>query len=121
MTRWAKFPQLDEYALDAASLRARWAQLHRGDCEPCPADPAVLEAWVLFHAGEFQQASRAGLAAGGAGITVANKATCIHANYLETKEKTRLELFQEVAQRAEAQAAREPENPNAWYLSLIHI
>jgi tetratricopeptide (TPR) repeat protein len=55
------------------------------------------------------------LAAGGAGITVANKATAVHANYLEKKEKHKLDLFMEVAQRAEAQAAEEPKNPNAWY------
>ena len=46
----------------------------------------------------------------------ANKATCIYATYLEKKEKTRLELFLDVAQRAEAQALREPANATAWYL-----
>jgi tetratricopeptide (TPR) repeat protein len=46
---------------------------------------------------------------------VANKASCIYANYLEKKEKTRLDLFMEVAQRAEAQASREPKNPAAWF------
>jgi tetratricopeptide (TPR) repeat protein len=46
---------------------------------------------------------------------VANKATCIYANYLEKKEKVRLDLFLEVARRAEAHAGTEPDNPNAWY------
>jgi tetratricopeptide (TPR) repeat protein len=115
MNRWCAFPQLGQYPFDAATVQARWSQLHRGDCEPLPADPAVLQAWVLFHSGEFQKAAQAGLSAGGAGLTVANKATCIHANYLEKKEKVRLELFLEVAQRAEVQATSEPANPNAWY------
>jgi tetratricopeptide (TPR) repeat protein len=101
--------------LDAATLRACWPKLHRGDCEPLPADPAVLQAWMLFHSGDFRGAAQAGLAAGGAGVTVANKATCIHANYLEKREKVRLELFLEVAQRAAIQAASEPGNANAWY------
>jgi tetratricopeptide (TPR) repeat protein len=70
---------------------------------------------VLFHNGEFEQAAAAGLNAGGAGITVANNATAIYANYLEPKEKTRLDLFVQVAERAAAQAAQEPENANAWY------
>jgi tetratricopeptide (TPR) repeat protein len=48
-------------------------------------------------------------------VTVAHKATCIHANYLEKKEKLRLELFQQVAERAAEQAVAEPSNPNAWY------
>jgi tetratricopeptide (TPR) repeat protein len=55
------------------------------------------------------------VAAGGAGITVANKATAIYATYLEAREKTRLDLLQHAAQRAEQQAAAEPDNPNAWY------
>jgi tetratricopeptide (TPR) repeat protein len=75
----------------------------------------VIRAWVLFHNGDFQPASEAGLRAGGAGITCANKAACIYANYLEKKEKARLDLFLEAAQRAEAHAAAEPGNANAWY------
>ncbi len=75
----------------------------------------MLDAWVLFHAGEFRKAFDAGLKAGGDGITVANKAQAIYANYLEKNEKTRLAMFQEVMARAQAQAAAEPKNPNAHY------
>jgi len=53
--------------------------------------------------------------AGGAGITVANKAQAIYANYLEKSEKTKLALFMEVAERAEAQATDDPKNANAHY------
>jgi len=115
MAAWTAFPHLGDYAFDAASTAQQWHRLHAGDAEPLPADPAVLQAWALFHAGHFEQAAQAGLRAGGAGITLANKATCIHANYLERSEKHRLDLFQEVAQRAQAQAAQEADNPNAWY------
>jgi tetratricopeptide (TPR) repeat protein len=115
MAKWTAFPHAGDYAFDAASLKKNWARLHQGDCEPLPKDAAVLQAWVLFHNGEFQKAAEAGLKAGGAGITVANKATSIYANYLENKEKTKLELFMEVAQRAEAQQAADPKNANAWY------
>lgn len=115
MGQWTAFPRPGDYRHDAASVTRAWADLHGGDAEPLPADAQVLAAWVLFHNGEFQQAREAGLAAGGAGITVANKATCIYANYLEKKEKARLELFLEAAERAEAQARAEPGNANAWY------
>ena len=115
MARWTAFPHAGDYALDAASLKKNWARLHQGDCEPLPKEAAVLQAWVLFHNGEFQKAAEAGLKAGGSGITVANKATCIYANYLETKEKVKLDLFMEVADRAEAQQASEPKNANAYY------
>lgn len=115
MAPWNPFPHPGAYAFDAAGLAKNWARLHRGDCEPLPRDAAVLRAWVLFHNGEFQRAAEAGLKAGGNGITVASKATCIYANYLENKEKTKLDLFMEAAQRAEAQQAADPKNPNAWY------
>ena len=115
MAKWNTFPHPGAFAFDAASLKQNWARLHRGDCEPLPKDDAVLKAWVLFHNGEFQQAAEAGLKTGGDGITVASKATCIYANYLENKEKARLDLFMEAAQRAEAQQAANPKNPNAWY------
>ena len=98
-----------------AKLKKQWARLHLGDAEPLPKDEKVLAAWALFHAGEFQKACEAGLKAGGAGITVANKAQSIYANYLEKSEKTKLAMFQEVAQRAEAQIAEDPKNANAHY------
>jgi tetratricopeptide (TPR) repeat protein len=46
---------------------------------------------------------------------VANKATCIYATYLEKKEKIRLDLYLEVAQRCEAQLAHNPQCTNAHY------
>jgi tetratricopeptide (TPR) repeat protein len=115
MPKWTAFPHTGDYAFDAAALKKSWGRLHQGDCEQLPKEAGVLQAWVLFHNGEFQKAAEAGLKAGGAGITVANKATSIYANYLETKEKTKLDLFMEVAERAEAQQAAEPKNANAYY------
>lgn len=116
MAKWTAFPHdKADYTYDAAALKKHWARLHAGDAEPLPKDDKVLAAWALFHAGEFQKAYDAGLKAGGAGITVANKAQAIYANYLEKNEKTKLEMFMEVAERAEAQQAEEPKNANAYY------
>jgi tetratricopeptide (TPR) repeat protein len=115
MAKWTAFPHVGEYSFDAATVRSEWARLHAGDAEPLPKDEAVLAAWVLFHSGEFQLAAQAGLQAGGDGITVANKATCIYANYLEKREKNKLELLLEVAERAEAQGLADAKNANAWY------
>jgi tetratricopeptide (TPR) repeat protein len=113
---WARFPYADKrYLHTAATLKKGWSRLHLGDQEPHPKDGAVVDAWIAFHAGDFEQAARAGLAAGGAGITVANKATAIYANYLEDNEKKKLALFEEVAERAEKQQAAEPKNANAFY------
>ncbi|WP_284618993.1 hypothetical protein [Aquabacterium humicola] len=116
MAKWTAFPYDNgAYTYDAATLKKQWARLHAGDAEPLPKDDKVLAAWALFHAGEFQKAYDAGMKAGGAGITVANKAQAIYANYLEKSEKTKLAMFQEVAERAEAQAAEDPKNANAHY------
>ena len=116
MARWTPFPyDTAEYTLDAATLKRKWARLHAGDAEALPDDDRVLAAWALFHAGEFQKAFDAGLKAGGGGVTVANKAQAIYANYLEKSEKTRLAMFLEVSERAEAQQAEDPKNPNAYY------
>ncbi len=115
MAPWTAFPQLGEFSHDAGSVTRAWARLHAGDAEPLPADPRVLQAWVLFHNGHFQRAFEAGLAAGGAGVTVANKAGCIYANYLEKNEKVRHDLFLQAADRAALQAGAEPSNANAFY------
>ena len=115
MSKWTAFPHAGEYNFDSAKVRRNWSRLHASDAEPLPKEPAVLEAWALFHSGAFHHAALAGLKAGVPGYTVTNKATCIHANYLEKKEKQRLDLYMEVASRAEAQQLVEPENANAWY------
>jgi tetratricopeptide (TPR) repeat protein len=122
MAKWTAFPYDGaEYTYDAAALKKHWARLHTGDAEPWPKDEKVQAAWALFHAGEFQKAFDAGLKAGGAGITVANKAQAIYANYLEKSEKTKLAMFLEVAERAEAQQASEPKNANAYYWQAYAI
>lgn len=121
MATWTQFPNLGTYQHNKASIEKHWARLHAGDCEPLPQSADVLEAWVLFHNGEFQKATEAGLKAGGAGITAANKASCIHATYLEPTEKRRLDLFVEVAQRAETQATAHPDYANAWYFQAYAL
>lgn len=115
MHQWTPFPYPGAYRFDAASLPDHWARLHRGDAEPLPTEPDVLRAWALFHNGDFQQAAEAGLALDAAGATVANKATCIYANYLEPREEARLLLLKTAASRAEAQQHQAPDLAGAWY------
>lgn len=115
MAPWTAFPYAGDYAFDTTSVQKNWGKLHIGDAEPLPQDPKLIDAWVMFHNGEFQQAAQAGLKAGAQGISLANKAACMYASYLEPKEKTRLDLFLEVAQRAEAQTKTDPQNTNAHY------
>lgn len=115
MADWKPFPHTGHPLIDAERLRTLWARLHRGDAEPWPDEPAVVQAWVLFHNGEFQRAAGAGLALGDAGMNVANKATCIYATYLEARAQARETLLLDAAARAEALQQRHPENTGAWY------
>ncbi len=115
MATWSPFLSADSVQFDAASLQKNWPRLHRCDAEPMPANEDVLQAWVLFHNGDFQQAAEAGLKAGTDGVTVANKATSVYARFLEKREKTKLDLFLEVADRAQVQQALVPGNPNAYF------
>jgi tetratricopeptide (TPR) repeat protein len=113
---WAAFPHAAKtFAYPGESLKKSWDVLHRGDCEPFPKDADIQEAWRLFHQGKFAEAVALGLALGGAGITVANKAQAIYANSLEPKENAKIALFEEAMKRADAQAKSEPKNPNAHY------
>lgn len=115
MATWTAFCCSDMYPFDAHSVKKYWARLHAGDQEPLPDDEQVLHAWVHFHRGEFEQAAELGALAGQRGTAVASKATCIYANYLEPKEKNRLRLFKDVAERAAALSTAEPGNANAFY------
>ena len=115
--KWKAFPHpARAYAYAGDALKKGWDRLHRGDCEPFPRDKAAQDAWRHFHAGEFAEAVAAGMKAGGAGITAANKAQAIYANGVETREAVRIALFEEVMKRAETQAKAEPKNANAHYL-----
>ena len=114
-TLWEPTPFAGAFAFDADAVATHWARLHASDAQPLPDDDAALRAWAMYHRGEFRAAFDAGLRLGGAGVTVANKACCIYANYLEPSEPARLALFLETAERARSQTLQEPLNPAAWY------
>jgi len=115
MANWTAFPYAGDYTFDTASVAKHWDRLHVGDAEPLPNDDKVLQAWALFHNGEFQEAMSMGLSLGGDGLTVANKSSCVYATYLEKNETARLNLYLDVVRRAEAQAKASPQNFNAHY------
>ena len=117
MAKWTAFPYSDDaYEYDAASLKKRWARLHRGDTEPFPKRKEVIDAWIDFHAGRFADAVDKGLAAGSAGHNAANKAAAIYATYLEKSDRNKMAILESVAERCEALQAEDPRNANAYYL-----
>jgi hypothetical protein len=118
MANWQAFsPRLP---LTADQVRALWPRLHCGDHEPCPADAALLNAWSLFHQGDFEAAVSHGLSLTAQGMhsawTVVNRATAVYANYVEPLESQRLALLHQAAEQAQAHVALQPDNANAWYL-----
>jgi tetratricopeptide (TPR) repeat protein len=113
---WTKFPHPDDaYVYTAASLKKAWARLHVGDCEAFPKKAALVDAWIAFHAGDFETAVKLGLDAGVDGYSVAHKAACMYATYLEKNDKKKIAMFEEVAERCERHQAEQPDNAAAWY------
>jgi hypothetical protein len=115
MTTWMPYPYAGDHAFTVGNLEKSWGKLHAGDAEPLPLHSDVRAVWCHFHNGEFARANDEGLRLGESGLTAANKACCVYANYLEPSEQSRLRLFLDVAERAQEQARQHPENANAWY------
>lgn len=112
---WARVPYPDVPAIDAATLEVQWRQLHAGQGLQTPPPEPLIEGWVRYHRGDFEQAVDIGLLHGSHGLALANQATAVYANYLERRESVRLALFRQVAERAGAQATAEPDNCQALY------
>ena len=144
-TAWAAFPYPDEqFEYAGAALKKHWDRLHQGDCEPYPSaqqltklakgnralvdsipefagdfaalSERVLEAWRLYHRGDFHAAAELGVSVGVPGYAAANKATAMHAHYLEQNKPAKLKLFQDIATRADAARGILPNDPNSHYL-----
>lgn len=113
---WKKFPYPDQaFEYTAATLKHAWRSLHAGDAEPWPRDGALVDAWIDFHAGRFEAAAHAGLDIGMAGYPVANKATCVHAVYLDPSASSKCARLQQVANRCEQQQGQQPDSAAAFY------
>ncbi|MET3107049.1 tetratricopeptide (TPR) repeat protein [Oxalobacteraceae bacterium GrIS 2.11] len=113
---WRKFPYPDpSYIYSADSLKKNWKRLHTGDAEKCPDSAPLLAAWSAFHAGDFEHACTAGLKLGMDGYTVANKATCIYANYLEQERERKIRLFEDVSERCVEQQKACPKLASGYY------
>jgi tetratricopeptide (TPR) repeat protein len=122
MPNWTSFPH-PEPAYDYANdrLKEAWDDLHAGDCEPFPADPELQEAWRCFHRGDFQQAVERADAIGIEAHAVANKATGIHATYLESDARRQQALFLQAIERAERAIEALPDDPNSHYFHAFNL
>lgn len=113
---WNSYPYpQDAWRYTPETLQAHWQRLHAGDVEPWPQRAALVQAWLAYHAGDFESAARQGLAVGVPGYSVAHKATCVYATHLEPDEARKLALFEEVAERCERQQVEQPDNAAGYY------
>jgi len=144
-TTWAAFPYPQEsFQYTGAALKKHWDRLHHGDREPYPSaqrlsklakgnralvdsipdfdgdfaalSERVLEAWRLYHRGDFHGAAELGAGLGVPGYAAANKAIAMYAHYLEQGKQAKLELFQDIAARADEARGILPDDPNSHYL-----
>jgi hypothetical protein len=65
---------------DAVGSEKNWARSHVSDVEPWPKQAALVQAWIAFHTGNFEQAARCGLDCGLDGYRAAHKASFGHAD-----------------------------------------
>jgi len=115
MSAWLPCPHAADYPFDVERVRREWPRLHALDAEPLPDNPLALQAWALFHGGQFETAESMGLAAGPAGAAVANRADATYATLLEPSETARAELYRRIHIRARAFAIQRPDKASGWY------
>lgn len=119
---WAAFPHPDKtYAQTAASLKKNWDRLHKGDREPFPKDDAGVQAWIAYHAGEFEKAWELGRGAGAGGHNAAVKAALVYGSYLENSDAKKLKIFEDAAKSCEELQKKDPKNVNAFYLHAFAL
>jgi hypothetical protein len=143
--KWNPFPyDAKPYSYEGGKLKAAWAELHAGDCEPFPdaafvtdafarhprlkgkldaeaTAVALQSAWRAYHRGDFGAAVEEGAALGAVGANAANKAANIYATYLEPESEAKREILLAAAARAEALQAVAPDFPNAFYFHALAL
>jgi tetratricopeptide (TPR) repeat protein len=107
------------FDLAGSALEQRWSQLHAGNREPFPADPAVQDAWRAYHEGRFEEAVDLGESQGRLGLVPAAFAATIYAQYLEMDEERKVEIFERAMQIAERATEACPDNANAFYMYAV--
>lgn len=136
---WAVFPNDDSnFHYEGDALFDNWEALHRGDREPWPdadrvglLDPGhanpeaaaakLAEAWRCFHRGDFAGAVTLAEDIGLIAHAVANKASGIHADYLEDDDDVKLAIYQSAIKRAESAIKAFPEDTNAHYFHAFAL
>jgi tetratricopeptide (TPR) repeat protein len=147
MREWKPFPHDNTpFIFDDDGLSQNWPALHRGDLVPFPDTAWVQEqlkieprvgpenfsgdlgklasdiraAWRCYHAGEFRQAVEQADTCGILAHACANKATGIHASYLQ-EERQQQDSFLNAIEKGEAAISFLPDDPNSHYFRAFNL
>jgi hypothetical protein len=138
-----------DYGFDCEKVVAGWERLHGFDGEPlpsaqrlrdwCAASPAVaassagfngdheawaqalLEAWVVFHNGDFAEAFQRGRALGFPGYGLAHIAACAYTDAVTLPKDVLASFFRDCAARSGEAALAMPRHPNAVFYQGLHL
>ena len=86
--------------LTVETLKSSWERLHAGDGESFPRDSNLVNAWLLFHNGQFLEAAEASKSCEG-GVSLQLKALATYAHYIEAHSEQKVQRFQEAVKLAE--------------------
>ncbi|GLQ33480.1 hypothetical protein [Litoribrevibacter albus] len=137
---WISY-HLTPLELTAQTLNSQWTRLHIGNSEVFPSLQALeeiiaeypiiaaslgnnsltelsgmlIQGWLHFHQGNYQQATQLALASGLLGLNLASKSMAIYATHLETDHETKLQIFQEAIKLADHAIEVMPNHPDAHY------
>ena len=147
MTDWKVFPYDNSgFRFEDETLEELWPRLHLGDTVAFPdeswlreqleytpsAAPAdfdgdldglagdIRTAWRHYHSGEFEQAVALSGKCGALAHACANKATGIHASYLQTGDHQQTSFLQAI-ERAERAIDLLPEDSNSHYFRAFNL
>lgn len=81
-------------SFNTLDLLARWADLHAADLAKEP-EGDLLEAWLLFHNGYFEEAAKAGLALGAEGTPVVIRAVVAYTDYICEDDDVSVDLLEQ--------------------------
>lgn len=137
------------YGFDREKVVAGWGRLHAFDGEPlptavrlqawCQASPAVeasyagfdgdhaawaqalIDAWVIFHNGDFAQAFERGRALGFPGYGLAHIAACAYTDAVTLPKDVLAAFFRECAAHSGEAAVAMPRHPNAVFYQGLHL
>lgn len=112
---------MSDLDLSGDRLREHWDAMHKGNREPFPEDAQLQEVWRQYHLGNFAAAADLGEAMGGAGLVPAAFATTIYAQYVETDEKRKAQLFQDAIALCQKALDAGIKTPNLHYMHAVSM